>query len=98
MINVLGLPYMFVRAERTDMEGCLGRMWSDRCKIEVGRDLVGDQLISTTLHEIIEAGNAMLQIGLDERAIRNLEVLMFQVLKENGVDLSPLLEKVDDEK
>jgi hypothetical protein len=37
----------------------------------------------------------MLRTGLEEKHVRELEVLLYQALTENGVDLSPLLERVD---
>lgn len=45
---------------------------------------------SSMLHEIIEALNSMLELGLEHKVIAQLEAGLYQVFKDNGVNLSPL--------
>jgi hypothetical protein len=55
------------------------------------------QRISTMLHEIIEAINYQLNLGLAHTQITAIETGMFSALTSNGVDLTPLLEELPDE-
>jgi hypothetical protein len=46
---------------------------------------------STLLHEILEALNYHLALKLEHQSIMSLEAGLYQVLNDNGVNLSPLL-------
>ena len=46
--------------------------------------------VSTTLHEIIEAVNAHLFLGLNEKQIRGIEVGLFQALRDAGINIDKL--------
>ena len=60
--------------------------------IRIANDIPEDEKIATVLHEIIEALNYYFELNLEHPKIMSLEAGLFQVLKENGVDLSVLLE------
>ena len=90
-VKILGYTYQ-VETVDSDAMDAMGRFQSRRQRIQIADDLAGDELLSTLLHEVIEALNYHLALNLRHAAIMALEAGLFQVLTENGVDLSPLLE------
>jgi len=48
---------------------------------------------STLLHEILEVLNGHLELSLCHQTISSLEVGLYQVLKDNGVNIGVLLKK-----
>lgn len=62
-------------------------------RIEMAGDLAPEQMESTIIHEIIEAINGLMQLDLKERQVRALEVGLWGTLRDNGVDISPLLKR-----
>lgn len=70
----------------------MGRFQARRQRIQIADDLAGDELLSTLLHEVIEALSYHLALDLPHNAIMQLEAGLYQVLADNGVNLAPLLE------
>ncbi len=48
---------------------------------------------STLLHEILEALNCHLELCLNHQTVSSLEAGLYQVLKDNGVNVGALLKK-----
>ena len=93
MLRILGYDYTVDTSKvQRDMDAC-GR--ADFCLqvISVANDLSDDQMRSTMLHEIIEVLDYSLDLQLDHGKICQLEAGLYAVLKTNGVDLGPLLDR-----
>lgn len=72
---------MYVR----ELEETLAGTWDfDRQCIEVNSAMHMAAQESTLLHEVIEAGNELLAIGLSERQIVQLETLLHAYWRDNG--------------
>ena len=90
-LNILGYSYVLdVSKNLEEMDGNVGYCNFDRKELQVANDVDTDVRRSTIIHEIIEALNYHLGIGLQESQVKQLEVGLHQVLSENGVDLSPI--------
>ena len=89
-MKVLGYNYTLEYGQDRDRVGACGRVHSSKLYIQVANDMSKEQVVSTVLHEVIEALNFHLELGLGHAAIMGLEAGLFQVCKDNGVDLSPL--------
>lgn len=97
-MKILGYDYKVILDKTIrDMNGNAGTCNLDDNVITIASDLPSfDVKTSVILHEVIEAINYHLEIGLDERQIKCLEVGLHQALKENDVSLLPLIaEEVD---
>jgi hypothetical protein len=62
-------------------------------RIDIACDMGLDQTLSTHIHEVLEVLNSMFGIKLDHDTICQLESGLYAVLKDNGVDLGPLLDR-----
>ena len=90
-VKILGYTYR-VEVVDSDAMDAMGRFQSRRQRLQIADDLAGDELLSTLLHEVIEALNYHLALDLPHNAIMQLEAGLYQVLADNGVNLAPLLE------
>lgn len=95
-MKVLGYNYTLEYGQDRDRMGACGRCHSSRLYIQVANDMNGEQVESTVLHEVIEALNFHLELGLGHSAVMGLEAGLFQVCQDNGVDLSPLARELGD--
>lgn len=75
-----------------DEIGSSGRVDITKQVIQIATDLTPEQTTSTVLHEILEALKYHLELEMEHNVIMALEAGLYQVLVDNGVDLSPLLE------
>lgn len=91
-MNILGYPYDVELVH--DLEP-MGRVRVSTLHIEISDKICGTQRASTMLHEVLEALNAHLELGLSHAAIMGLESGLFQVFDANGVDLTPLADELD---
>lgn len=91
-MKILGYNYTIDRAGNADDLQAFADFRSKTQVIRVASDLFQEQAESTLLHEVIEALNFHLELKLEHPAIMRLEAGLYQVLADNGVDLSPLLE------
>lgn len=96
-MKILGLSYTVDRSRTMVDIGVLGRMNETKLMIQVASDLTAQQATSTMLHEIIEAINSALKMDFTEHTVRLLEVSLYQVLSENGVNLEPLMRESEEE-
>jgi len=71
-----------------DEIGAFGKYHPITLKIQIASDLCKQQMESTLLHEIIEAVNSIMKLELNEQTIMILEASFYQILTENGIDLS----------
>jgi hypothetical protein len=62
-------------------------------EISIANDLGDDQTRSTYIHEILEVLTFMFGMKLEHETICQLESGLYAVLKDNGVDLGPLLDR-----
>ena len=90
-MKILGYSYQVQRSGHSDDLGASGRCHQLKQTIQIASNLTKEGAQSTLLHEILEALNYHLQLELGEGVIMSLESGLFQVLADNGVDLSPLL-------
>jgi hypothetical protein len=90
-MKILGYTYKVnCEVDNRNMNG-IGRLRSDSLQIDISGDVAEGQKMSTLLHEIIEALNYHLALGIQHQKIMALESGLYQVLIDNGVDLSPLM-------
>lgn len=87
-MKILGYTYT-VTAE--PFLGDMGDVSTAAQSIRLDSRLPTQQMQSTLLHEIIEALNHALELGLTHPQIAGIEAGLFQVLNDSGVDLTPLL-------
>lgn len=90
-MKILGYDYTLVSDPFLDS---MGAMQTASLRIKIDARIVPQQQESTILHEIIEALNTHLQLELPHHAISALEAGLYQVLRDAGVDLAPLLKEV----
>jgi hypothetical protein len=64
--------------------------------IGISRGLSPEQTISSILHEALEVLNHTLALELEHGTLCTIEAGLYQVLVDNNVDLSPLLERMDE--
>lgn len=92
-MNILGYEYTVRRLDE-DVNSESGTCRGCTQVIGItGRDHP-QQEASTMVHEIIEAINYHLNLGLTHPQISAVETGIFQVLTSNGVDLTPLLKEL----
>jgi hypothetical protein len=90
-INILGYRYTIDLTNKLeDMKGNVGYCNFDKQTLQVANDVAVDTINSTLLHEIFEAINFHLEIGLNEAQIKQFEVGLHQVLKDAGVPIDRL--------
>jgi len=90
-LTILGYEYSLDKEKALeDMEGNVGFCDFDHLQMRVANDVPSDVRNSTLIHEIIEAVNYHLEVGLTEQKIKQLEVGLFQALTRNGVVLDGL--------
>ena len=92
IIKILGYTYSIKRIGTMDEIGSSGRADIAKQVIQIATDLTSEQTMSTVLHEILEALKYYLELEMEHSVIMALEAGLYQVLVDNGVDLSPLLE------
>ncbi len=91
-MKILGYDYKIdLSKSLADMRGNSGFCYFDRQCIEVAENLPEELKSSTLLHEIIEAINYHLSIGLKEEDVMRLEAGLYQTLKDNGVNIDTLV-------
>lgn len=91
-MKIFGYQYRVNRSKDTDELEHFGSFFMKRQEIAIANDMCDEQKISTLLHECIEAINAHLQLELGHSQIMGIESGIYQILSDNGIDLSPLLE------
>lgn len=95
LLKILGYKYRVVEAGHSDIIGAFGRNHVSRQLVQIASNLVDQQRESTILHEIIEAISYHLELGLSHAVIMSLEASLYQVLTDNGIDLSPLSKLIE---
>jgi hypothetical protein len=95
-LDILGYEYR-VCMRRAATCTAPGQCYSLDQTIFVRADLGEQAATSTLLHEIIEAVVYHLSMDLDNSKIMPLEAGLYQALTRNGVDLSPLWQRGDQE-
>ena len=89
-IKILGYNYSLDGVD-SDMFEPAGRCKMGAQQIEYDQTMHKQQQASTVFHEIIEALNYHLYLGLTEGQIMGMEAGLFQVLEENGISLDKLV-------
>ena len=94
MIKILGHGYTVDLSQRLDeMRGNVGVCDLDYLTIKIANDAPQDVKESTLLHELIEAINYHLELKLKHKQIMGLEVGLYQIFSENGINLGKVLEE-----
>jgi hypothetical protein len=94
MIKILGHKYTVDLSQKLDeMKGNVGVCDLDYLIIKIANDAPSDVKTSTLLHELIEAINYHLELKLKHGQIMGLEVGLYQILSENGIDIGKILEE-----
>ena len=90
-MNIFGFKYKVFRDKDLNEMNAFGRHHGDKLQIQIASDMNEQQEQSTMIHEILEAVNFHLSLGMEHTAIVGCEIGLYQTLLANGVDLSPLL-------
>jgi hypothetical protein len=72
-----------------------GRHDSNSLTITICTGMQRQHQESTMIHEVFEAINWQLKIGLEEQQIICLEAGLYHVLRNAGVNLDPLMKELD---
>lgn len=89
-LKILGYTYRVECESNQAALGAAGRVLITTQLIQIANDLAPQIAQSTLLHEIIEAIDYHLALELPHHQIMILETALYQVLVDNGIDLSPL--------
>jgi hypothetical protein len=73
----------------------MGRHDANALRITICTGMDKQHQESTLIHEVLEAINWQLQIKLEEQQIICLEVGLYNVLQNTGVDLGPLMKELE---
>ncbi len=92
-LRILGHDYTV--EDRDDLKA-FGRASLSFSKIYLDPTITRAQRMSTLLHEAIEMADAQLELNMSHAAVCGVETAMYQFLTENGVDLTPLEDKVNE--
>lgn len=90
-MKILGYDYTVKGVDLSERD-CIGRQSAN--KLEILYEAMGicrQMQESTVLHEVIEAINYHLKLGLTEQQIMSLETGLYQTLTDAGANLSKLL-------
>lgn len=92
-MKILGYRYQLQLDDFTGSD-ITGQCDTNTQVIRVRRGIEPAQQASSMLHEVLEALDVHLALGLPHRAVAALEAGLYQVLVDNGVDLAPLLSEL----
>lgn len=91
-LNILGYRYSLDMSKgMEEMNGNVGFCHFDKAQLDVANDLPDDMRNSTILHEIMEAINYHMEVGMTEAQVKQMEVGLHQVLNDNNVNLNMLV-------
>ena len=82
-IRIGGIRYEVEYVDSHEISGSLGRFMSNPAKMLIAAHAAQDVQKSTLLHEVIEALNFQMELGLKHRQIMSLEHGLFQVMRDN---------------
>ncbi len=98
-MKILGFDYkiglMDGRMEETKN---FGECDNSELTIKLTRGMNRQQIEATLIHEVIEAVSSLLDLGFSESTVRALERGVHGALVDSGVDLSPLLKEIPENK
>lgn len=81
-VKVLGHDYTILMVDLNETDQ-FGTMNQNTLTIRLNKNKAQSQINETLLHEIIEALNHDLEIGLEHHQISEIEAGLYQVLKDN---------------
>lgn len=90
MLKILGHYYKLVKISE-DKTDNWGLVHEPTQTISIRGDLPVEHQEAMVLHEILEVLNCLLELDLSHQTISILSEILQAVLKDNNVDLSPLL-------
>jgi len=90
-MKILGYEWTLENKLSVEQIGSSGKMIMANQLILIATNQCEEQKISTVLHEIIEVLNYSFNLKLNHNQIFSLESGLYQTLKDNGIDLQPLL-------
>ena len=93
-VRILGIDYA-VSVYPSKQRDSFGLCRHDTCAIEISDSNSEQYARSVLLHEILEALNYRLELGLEHDKITILEAGLIQIIRDN-TQLVKFLEKVDD--
>jgi hypothetical protein len=96
IIKILGYHYTVETDKDARYVSSTGSMDGNKQLIRIASDINIENKQSTLIHEIIEALSYHLDLKLEHSVIMAFEAGFFQILTDNGVDLSPLLGGLED--
>ena len=90
-MKILGFNYRIIK---TNDSQYIGLHSADNLTISIDGKLPKERQIETMLHEFMEAINTHTQLELEHHKITTIANVMYQILKDNGVNLNPLLREL----
>ncbi len=94
-MKILGFDYELKRVSGDYDQGNMGACQLDKNIIIISDGIPKQRQASTLLHEIIEVLNDSFELNFEHKVISQLEAGLYQVLVDNGVDLTPLLKELE---
>jgi hypothetical protein len=97
-MRILGYDYELALTKSIEDGGMTeaGKTYVAAHKIYIANDLCRQEKASTVLHEVIETINYCLGLDLPHNSILALEVSLFQVLRDLGMDIYLFVSELDD--
>jgi len=90
-MQILGYKFMVDMSATEDEIGASGRMHADKGLIQIANTLNDEQKKSTAIHEIIEATNYLLDLGLTHQQICGIEAGIYSALASVGGSIGGFL-------
>ena len=95
-MRIFGYEYTVREDVDINNRGLQGICDSDKHEIVLSVGMSKQQKTSVVIHEIVEAVLDHLGINLDHQWVMVMETVIHMILTANGVDLTPLLNGIDE--
>jgi len=94
-MKILGIPYILKLVPHLSESGNLGEHHGATHEILLESGMDHDAAMATLIHEILEAINHLLELGLEHGTIVAIETGLASVLFESHVSLDPILKEAE---
>lgn len=89
--HVIGRRYEIIPYDHEDY---MGEICHFEHKIWINNRASAEEATDCLVHEMLHCTEAHLKVRLTERSIKALETTVVSMMRDNGVDLSPLTRKI----
>lgn len=89
--HVIGRRYAIIPYESEEF---IGEIDHQTHEVFINNKAGDEEATDCLIHELLHCAEAHLKVRLPERACKMLETMVVSMMRDNGVDLSPLTRKV----